>query len=424
MPQWSRFRLLRWAVGAALAVALASAVWMLDRMALAYTTGFRRAPAQTRGAPAGGPAPGVAFLGFSSPWEDGDGFVMRRVSVKGRDAGLAPGDLVAAVDGAAYSGTREAMDGLRRTRLAGDEVLLDLVRGGRELRLPLRLDPWIRHPGDLGLAWEDVEIPSDSGHLLRGWWMPPPANSDGRSVAWVHGAHSSRFQALEQAGGFLLRRGYGVLTMDLSGRGTSEGTYITYTMNERHDVRAMVEWLRGRPDADANRVTVFGTSNGAASAIYAAAALGDVPALVLDAPYGDLWDAAGTMLSSRGGSLWLRGPLALAVRARTGLRLRSVRPLDEIARIPGPVLFIHGDRDRQVPPEHSEAMHEARRAAGLPSVRWVIPGGEHGFDSYPPRGLFWNRVADFLDDALGGRPAGRELSDPPESDPSAPPTQQ
>ncbi len=419
-------RLLAGALAAVLVLLLAVAVRMLDRMALAYTTGLRRTPdsAGFAGAvpPREGPTPGVAFLGFSVPREDGGGgFIMRRVSGKGRDAGLAAGDLVTAVDGVAYDNSRDATGGLVRTRLAGDEVPLDVVRDGRELRLRLRLDPWIRHPGDLGLPWEDVEMESESGFRLRGWWLPPPEDADGRAVVWVHGAHSSRFQALEQAGDFLHHRGYGLLTMDLSGRGTSEGRYITYTLNERHDVRAMVEWLRDRPEVDAGRVTVFGTSNGAAAAIYAAAELGDLPALALDAPYRDLWDAAGSMLVSRGGSLLLRGPLALLVRIRTGLHLRSVRPLDEITRIPGPVLFIHGDQDRQIPPEHSETMHEARRAAGLPSIRWVLPGGEHGFDNYPPRGVFWNRVADFLDSGLGGRPEGRELSDPPPRDLTAPP---
>ncbi len=408
----------RWILGAVatvLLLLLGFGIWTLDRMALAYTTGLRRTPDSggfLGAPPKDGPTPGVAFLGFSTPREEGEGFVMRRISGDGRDAGLVSGDVVTAVDGVAYGSAREAARALAHTRLAGDEVALDLVREGRELRLRLRLDPFLRHPGDLDLPYEEVEIASGSGHLLRGWWIPPPEDGDGRAVIWVHGAHSSRFQALEQAGDFLWRRGYGLLTMDLSGRGTSEGRYITYTRNERHDVSAMVRWLRERPEIEAGRVTVFGTSNGAAAAIYAAAELGDLPALALDAPYGNLWDAAGTMLASRGAGLWLRGPLAFLVRIRTGLRLRSVRPLDEITRIPGPVLFVHGDADRQILLEQSEAMHEARTAAGLPSIHWMIPGGEHGFDSYPPPGVFWNRIADFLDDSLGGRPEGRELSAP------------
>ncbi len=389
---------------------------LLDRMALAYTTGLRRSPDSPGFGgvmpPADGPPPGVAFIGFSQPVEGRQGFVMRRVTAQGRDAGLRDGDLVTAVDGVTYRDARAAMGGLISTRTAGETVDLTIERGGEDLTLPLRLSRYVRHPGDLGLSFEEVAVASESGHTLRGWWIPPPEDSDGRAVVWVHGAHSSRYQALDHGAEFLHARGYGILTMDLSGRGSSDGEYITYTWNERHDVRAMVGYLRSRPDTEESRVVVFGTSNGAASAIYAAAALGDLPALALDAPYADLWRAAGSMLEMRGGIPALRGPLALFVRARTGLRIREVRPVEVIADIPGPVLFLHGDQDRQVPPEHSLELHEARLAAGLPSRRWLLPGGEHGFDAYPPVGILWNRIADFFDDALGGRPSGRELGGP------------
>ena len=406
-------------IGSAVVLALVPVVFgirLLDRMALAYTTGLRRS-ADSPGfggvmPPPDGPPPGVAFLGFSRPAEGGAGFVMRRVTAQGRDAGLRNGDRVTAVDGVTYRDARAAMGGLITTRAAGETVDLKVARDGAELILPLRLSRYVRHPGDLGLPYEEVSLASDSGYTLRGWWIPPPADSDGRAVVWVHGAHSSRYQALDHGAEFLRARGYGILTMDLSGRGSSDGEYITYTWNERHDVRSAVRYLRGREDTDASRVVVFGTSNGAASAIYAAAALGDVPGLALDAPYADLWRAAGSMLEMRGGVPALRGPLALFVWVRTGLRIREVRPIEVIGEIPGPVLFLHGEQDRQVPPEHSLELHEARLAAGLPSRRWVLPDGEHGFDDYPPPGIFWNRVADFFDDALGGRPPGRELGGP------------
>lgn len=411
-------RLWLWgALAAAFSVVLFFGARLLDGMALNYTTGLRRTPEASPfgGEPArrDGPTPGVVFLGWGRSAEpEAPGFVLRRVSAEARDAGLEPGDRVAAVDGVAWRDTRALAAGLVRTRLAGEVVEAEVARGGETLLLPLTLGRFLRHPGDLDLPYEEVEFASESGHTLRGWWIPPPSDSDGRSVVWVHGAHSSRFQALDHGAEILRDRGYGILTMDLSGRGTSDGEYITYTRNERHDVAASVRFLRGRSDAEASRVVVFGTSNGAAAAIYAGAALGDLPALALDAPYADLWRTAGTMLEARGGSPALRVPLSFFVYLRTGLRIRQVRPIEAITDIPGPVLFIHGDRDEQVLPEESRLLHEARLAAGLPSRRWLLPGGEHGFDHYPPRGLFWNRVADFFDDALGGRAPGRELDGP------------
>jgi dipeptidyl aminopeptidase/acylaminoacyl peptidase len=192
--------------------------------------------------------------------------------------------------------------------------------------------------------------------------------------------------------------------MDLSGRGASDGEYVTYTVNERHDVAGMVRWLRQKQGVRPDAMVVFGTSNGAAASIYAAAEDPALAALALDAPFADLWVAAGEMLGSRGVSPWLRYPLSLAVRWRAGIDLKRIRPIDAIEEIRVPILFIHGDADNQVPPYHSELLEESRRKAGLPTERWVLPGGEHGFDNYPPPGIFWNRVLDFFDSALGGPP--------------------
>jgi fermentation-respiration switch protein FrsA (DUF1100 family) len=398
---------------------LAGAVYgarAVDRMAVSYLTGQRRVVGEGFwGEPVAedGPVPGYAFLGFTRPSEDPPGMRLVRPWDMARDAGLRAGDVITDVDGQRFRSSEELMRHLVRHKTAGQVVAMHGLRDGAEgpepLDLSMTLRAFVRHPGDLGLPYEEVEIESDSGYLLKGWFIPPPERSDGRVGIFVHGANSSRFQALENGAKFWHRRGYGLVTMDLSGRGSSEGEYITYTVNERLDVRSILRWARNRPGIDPEKVVVFGTSNGGASAIYAAAGDDALPALVLDAAYGDLWEAAGEMLRFRGGHPVLRYPLSLAVRLRAGIDIRSVRPFDVITQVKAKVLFVHGDADRQVPVTHSEKMHEDRIRAGLPSELWILPGGEHGFDNYPPEGIFWNRILDFLDRALGGPPAAWNL---------------
>jgi hypothetical protein len=382
--------------------------FMVDRIALSYLTGQRRTAGRDFwGEPvrSDGPTPGFAFLGRTEPSENIPGVKVTRPFESGREIGLEPGDVILSMDGKTFKDGVELHREIIRNYGAGDVVTLTVVKEGespREVRLPLR--PFLRHPGDLGLPYEDVEIQSASGMTLRGWFIPPPERSDGRAGVFVHGAKSSRFQALEQGAKFWYRRGYGLLAMDLSGRGTSDGRYVTYTINERLDVASMIQWMRKKDGVSSDKVVAFGTSNGAAAAIYAAAGDGELGALALDAPYRDLWTASGEELRGRGNSPLLRYPLALAVRLRAGIDLLAVRPGDVITRIRAPVLFIHGDADDRVLPYHSEVMAEARRKAGLPTDRWVLPGGEHGFDNYPPAGIFWSRVLDFFDEALGGPP--------------------
>ncbi len=401
-------------VALVLGVGLYFGVRAIDRMAVSYLTGPRRVVGEGSWGekiPSDGPVPGTAFLGFMGPSEDPPGLRIMRPRETGQELGLLRGDVVTEVDGETFRSGRELMEHLVQNHTAGDSVSITAVTAGEPPRtMSMKLRALLRHPGDLGLAYEDVEMQSDSGNVLRGWFVPPPERSDGRVGIFVHGAYSSRYQALENGGKYWYPRGYGLLTMDLSGHGSSGGDYVTYTVKERQDVAAMVRWARTHPAIDPRRVVVFGTSNGAASVIYAAAADGEIPGLALDAPYGNLWDAAGSMLSARGGSAILRYPLFLAVWWRTGIDLGEVRPADVITDIQAPVLFIHGDADRRVPLTHSESMHAAREQAGLPSELWVLPGGEHGFDNYPPEGIFWSRVLDFFDRALGGPPPEWDLS--------------
>ena len=386
----------------------------VDRMAVNYVTGQRRVAGEGfwgEPIPEDGPVPGYAFLGFTRPSEDPPGLRIMRPWEMARELGLSRGDVVTALEGETFTSAQDLMGHLVQNYAAGEVVSLTAVTPGEEPRtMSMRLRAFVRHPGDLDLPYQEVEIQSDSGYLLRGWFVPPPERSDGRVGIFVHGANASRYQALENGAKFWHHRGYGLLMMDLSGRGSSEGEYITYTVNERLDVTAMLRWARSRPGIDPRRVVVFGTSSGASAAIYAAASDDELPALALDAPYGDLWEAAGSMVSSRGGPGVLRYPLFLAVRWRTGIDMAGVRPADVITDVKAPVLFVHGDADRQILLTHSETMHQARREAGLESELWVLPGGEHGFDNYPPEGIFWNRILDFFDRALGGPPPEWDLS--------------
>ncbi|HXV60615.1 MAG TPA: CocE/NonD family hydrolase, partial [Vicinamibacteria bacterium] len=401
-------------LGAALLAGAIFAARTVDRLALAYLTGQRRVAGQDFSGdnlPLDGPVPGYAFLGITRPSEEPPGMVIARPWEMALEIGLRPGDVITSVEGSTFRSSNELMQFLVRNHGAGDVVSLTVVRDAEPPReLSLKLRAFVRHPGDLGLPYEEIEIESRSGYHLRGWLVPPPERSDGRLGVFVHGANASRFQALENGAKHWYRRGYGLISMDLSGRGNSGGEYITYTVNERLDVRSILEWARSRERIDPKKVVLFGTSNGAAASIYAAAGDEELPALVVDAPYGDLWDAAGHMLRSRGTHPALRYPLFVAVRLRAGIDLWNVRPLDVVTEVLAPVLFVHGDADRQVPVTHSQQMHEARNRAGLPSELWVLPGGEHGFDNYPPEGIFWGRVIDFYDRALGGPPGEWDLT--------------
>lgn len=206
---------------------LAAATYFVDRMALSYLTGQRRIPGRDfGGAPVrpDGAVPGFAFLGFTRESKSPPGVRVQQPFESGRDIGLKPGDVITAVDGRLYRDGWQMQSDFVQNHKAGDAVVLSVVSGTRLPRdVKLVLKPFLRSPGDLGLDYEEVGIKSDNGFTLRGWYIPAPSFADGRAGVFVHGAKSSRFQALEGAR-YWYGRGYGLLTMDLSAGARATGS--------------------------------------------------------------------------------------------------------------------------------------------------------------------------------------------------------
>lgn len=71
----------------------------------------------------------------------------------------------------------------------------------RALRLvqPARTHPLVT-PADFGVtSWQDVTFTAGDGLLLSGWFIPPPSDSNGAALIFIHGLGSNRGMLLDQA---------------------------------------------------------------------------------------------------------------------------------------------------------------------------------------------------------------------------------
>jgi uncharacterized protein len=105
-------------------------------------------------------------------------------------------------------------------------------------------------------------------------------------------------------------------------------------------------------------------------------------AIVADCPFADLLEVAEYRASRQ-----LPVPAAIAAplsklsllggivytRAVHGLDFSKASPVETIARIPTPVLLIHGMEDTRTPPSQSEKLARASGKAEL----WLVPGARH-----------------------------------------------
>ncbi len=237
-------------------------------------------------------------------------------------------------------------------------------------------------PADLGPT-EAVRIPSASGSLLHGWFVP--GRRGGGAVVLMHGIRSNRLSMVRRAR-LLHGLGFAVLLFDFQAHGESEGRHITFGYLEAMDAAAAVDFVRRRlPD---ERIGAIGTSLGGAAAL-----LGDRPlaldALVLESVYPDIVTAVANRIRLRLGPLLgsavspVAAPLLVALLSPVlGIDAGALRPIDRIGSVTAPLLVAAGTADTRT--SIGEAREHFDRARA-PKQFWAVPGAAHvDLESYAP----------------------------------------
>ncbi len=228
------------------------------------------------------------------------------------------------------------------------------------------------------LPAESVRIPSESGELLSGWFVP--ADGERGTILLLHGNRGSRLSMLNRARLFW-NAGYSVLLIDLQAHGESPGTQITAGFRESNNVRSAVEYLKSRTPGQ--RIGIVGVSLGGAATLLASPL--DVDAVVLEAVYTTIEEAIDNRIRMRLGPL---SPIATALllvqlEPRLGVPPSRLRPIEHIGRLGCPVMVMAGDCDRRTTIDETRQLFER---ANEPKELVVFKGAEHvDLEKFSPR---------------------------------------
>ena len=208
-------------------------------------------------------------------------------------------------------------------------------------------------PEAYGLAYEEVRFGEEG--RLHGWFVPGRTDV---TILWFHGnasnlSHPGRVEFIrlmhERLGvGFFIfdYRGYG----QSSGKPTEEGLY--------QDARDALAYLRSRDDVNPDRIVYYGRSLGGAVASHLATE---------DAPYRLILESSFTSTPDMARVQFPFLPLGPLLYTRYSNR-------EHLAAVHAPVLIIHGDRDRTVPPQHADKLHAI---ANEPKQLYIVRGADH-----------------------------------------------
>jgi dipeptidyl aminopeptidase/acylaminoacyl peptidase len=300
---------------------------------------------------------------------------------------------------------------MHKVLIALGGYLLLCVMGGiflSEGSLKLRRLP-LRHVHEIaamaydkyGTELQDASIRAADGAALKGWYLHP-SQFNGNAVVLMHGITDNR-EGVAGYGKLFLEHGYAVLLPDARGHGESGGEIATYGLKDADDIHRWVSWIYAKEGSSLGCVYGFGESYGAALILDSLEIEPRYCAVAVESPF----STARAMSYERVSRPLHMGPwfgktlgqpiiesAVIYSRLRYGIDLLKASPLDAVKHSTVPVLLIHGTKDRNISPHHSEAI---ARAAPDHVQLWLVPGAIHtgawttAHEEFESRVLGWFR---------------------------------
>lgn len=225
-------------------------------------------------------------------------------------------------------------------------------------------------PAHLGLSFENVEMKTEDGVRLHGWFMP--AENDERAIILFHGNAgniSDRVYFLNS----LKDLGLNIFIFDYRGFGQSEGSPDEEGLYA--DGRAAWNYVTEERGIEPSEIILFGRSLGSVVATKLATE-NTAGALLLDAPFVSGADLGADIYP------WLPVRMLMKYEFANDERIRSINI---------PVLIAHSRTDRVIPYSHGKKLFEM---ANEPK-QFVELDGRHGA-GFDERGHYLGSIQQFI----------------------------
>lgn len=252
---------------------------------------------------------------------------------------------------------------------------------------PAKLSVATVEPGDYGMVYElRLSYPEGKApnvDFFHSYWKPakqraPRTGPPRGTVLLLHGYLQNKNYVTPWAVR-LAQAGFRCLVVDLRGHGQSTGAHISFGAFESRDLSQVLDDL-GRRGWDVSHVGILGVSYGASVALLTAGRDPRVASVVAFEPFSSAEKAVPelmrTAFASEARGISDRQFAAAHVKeARyAGFRWADADIPAALKRTRAPVLFIHGERDNWISPEHSRAL---LRVAPPGSELRLVPRDNH-----------------------------------------------
>jgi len=216
-------------------------------------------------------------------------------------------------------------------------------------------------PGKYGIAFEDVQFATADGVQLHAWFLAAAKGRNAKgTVVFSHGNTGSLGYYLGLVD-WLVRDGYQILMYDYRGFGKSAGSPTREGLVV--DAEAAFAYAATRRDVAKGNIISFAHSLGGATSIVALCRkpVPGLRAVITDSAFASYQGMAAAVAGDLG----------------RNLVTDELAPQDVVAKLPVPLLMIHGTADAVVPIAQG---HQLYAAANEHKTFFEVVGGRH-FDS-------------------------------------------
>ncbi|MGD6994149.1 alpha/beta hydrolase [Sutcliffiella horikoshii] len=251
----------------------------------------------------------------------------------------------------------------------------------------------------LKLPKRELTIPSPLRYNIYGEMFDVPGST--RYMIFSHGVTQNTLNSIKYMNIFL-ERGWNVVLYDHRRHGKSGGKTTSYGFYEKHDLKAVVDWVREHAGSEAT-IGIHGESMGAATLLMYAGGIEDgADFYIADCPFSDLEEQLTYRLKA---DFKIPKQLVMPIantflRIRDKYSIRDVSPINVIENIENPVLFIHSEPDDFIPIMMTQQLFEKKKGK---KQLYVARNGMHAMSYTENREEYEKAIDEFLDEIGFGK---------------------
>ena len=222
-------------------------------------------------------------------------------------------------------------------------------------------------------------------------------NENAQFALMMHGYRSTPMLDFSGVGALAMELGLNVILPDQRACGLSEGRTISFGHYESLDTLRWIDYIGERWGKD-REIVLFGVSLGAGTVIMTAGrgVSENVKGVVADCPFSSAKKIVMKVMRDRGIPAFLYSTLRLGTIIYGGFDPNKSDPVSYAKNIKVPLMLVHGEDDRFVPPEMSREIYEACPTARM----YTFPLARHGTSYVKDAQRYKKITVDFLSEIL------------------------